>query len=172
MLGLFQSRLELDEGRYTAALAHAAAAYNTLAGTPNELRHIALSNLASVSMASGELDAAHTLALVLAASDAPVDLQEIARATVTALEVSARGNLTEYQAELQRMEDEHRAAGQLHYLGVTMLNAGYVAEMRGDAALALEKSAFAERLLRDGRRRNELVAARMIHAWAIAHLGD
>ena len=171
IMQLFVSRVELDNDNYDAALRHARAAYEGLA-PDDPLFPLATANLASVSAAVGRLEESRDLAATLLTADTPARLAAIARGLVWGYEITKSSDLDEYHRHLVSMEAAQRISGDRHYLAVTLLNEGVVALPRGEAALALEKSSEAVALLQSGPRRAELVAARISHAWALAHLAD
>ena len=168
---LFISRLELDEGRTDSALSRALSSYLQLTAARDGLRHLALSNLASINLALGHLERAYELFTQLIASDAPAEQREIGRATLAMLDASTNGPLDDYQFALSEMEVRQRRDGETHYLAITLLNSGVVAQTRGDAKTAANKSGEAIALLQSGSRGGELTTAVINHAWALAHSG-
>ena len=169
---LFISRIELDEGRTESALSRAASAHSLLTATHDDLRYLALSNLASINLALGHLELAYELFTQLAGSDAPANLREIGRATLTMLNASIGGPLDDYQASLSEMETRQRRDGRTHYLAITLLNGGVLAQTRGDPRTAADKSREAISLLQTGPRGGELTTAIINHAWSLAHIGQ
>ncbi len=170
IMQLFVSRVELDNDNYDAALRHARAAYEGLA-PDDPLFPLATANLASVTGSVGNLEESRQLAVTLVEQGAPPRLASIARGLILAVDVTSSGDLNELHDLLRTMESSQREARDNHYLAITLLNEGVLALPRGDAELAVVKSAEAIRLLAVGGRRLELTAARMSHAWGLAHVG-
>jgi len=125
-----------------------------------------------MTMLAGDLNDAVDLSELLESPSAPPELVDIAIATRLAVGVASAGRLDEYQQHLTKMESRQRKTSSRHYLGVTLLNGAIMALMRGQARLAVTKSAEAMELLRDGPRRSEFNAAQMCQGRALAHVGE
>lgn len=169
---MFASRVALDRGAPAEALRHAQTAYDATRSAKAGIRGLATANLLTMNFAVGDRGAAHDLAEQLIRSDAPEGLIAIAKASKAALDACDTGRLDEYQSVLEQMEQEQRASRSTHYLGVTLLNLAVVAQARGRANEALDRSRVAAELLTSGSRRGERVAARMCMGWALAHIGQ
>jgi ATP/maltotriose-dependent transcriptional regulator MalT/DNA-binding SARP family transcriptional activator len=163
------ARVDLQRGRLESATTRAEKAVAATSDRSPE-HALALATLLAALVDWGDARSVRATAdALLHASDDPT-LTAIANATLRFIDVSSDGNVATTRAELERMAEEQRAAGQVHYLGVTMLNISDCLRVEGrfeDASAAATEAIEALERSSSG---IELAMARSVRAWATAHL--
>ena len=132
----------------------------------------AIGNMVSATFLSGDMHDAATYASRLAVGAQSEALKEIGEAAAAVIESSLRGSIDSTIAKLERLADRNRRRGHLHYEGITLLNTAYLIKVQGDAKRALDLALSAADALENSSSSFELMSARLIQAWAKAHLGD
>ena len=94
-----------------------------------------------------------------------------ADAIMAGVRASVDGDLREADELISRAGASAAKAGHLHFVGVALANAAQLRLMRGDADGALDLSERAIDALQATSAGIELVSARLVQAWALAHIG-
>lgn len=163
------ARVDIQRGNLDRAAAGAAAALSQPRATTEE-RELALATLLTVTVNSGEGERARQLARQLLDQSSNASLRAIAEATLRLIEISVGGNLPQFREELQHLAERQRAHGQMHYLGVTLLNISDCFRVEGRFEDALRTSSDSIDALRLSSAGMELAMAHSVRAWALAHL--
>ncbi|MEO8208179.1 MAG: BTAD domain-containing putative transcriptional regulator [Chloroflexota bacterium] len=161
------SRLAQQRGQSALGRELAEAAY--VAGPEN--RATAVTVLAARLLA-GDVDGASAAAAELERRELSDGIPALGRAIRLTLEASLAGRLSAAAEALESVADLFRTGSGLHYLGVALSNLGYVRKAQGDARAALEAANEAIESLEATSAGVELLSARLLRAWAVAHLGD
>jgi DNA-binding SARP family transcriptional activator len=166
------SRMEVARDRLPEAvrLAEAAVSAQRSAG-PSVLLDQALANLGSVYHHAGRLEDAMAVGQELFDFGRSEPLVAIGRAIVQITRGSIDGSIDEALQLFYQMAQIHWGSGDLHYFGITQLNIGEFERTKGDAQAALEAADRAISALAASSAGHEMPAARLIRAWANAHLG-
>jgi DNA-binding SARP family transcriptional activator len=159
-----RSRAEFQAGHSTAAFESAERALEL---EPDS--DVAAINALSLRILAGNLENARGLALTLADSDDP-QFRAIASATAAMLQLSVDGNLSRFVSDVTQMAQEQGQAGFRHYEGVSLLNAASALKAQGEAETCLSYASRAVELLSVTSAGHEVVSAKLIRAWALAHL--
>jgi len=128
--------------------------------------------LLSARLLAGDVDGAAAVAADLADRGQSADAVAMGRAIRMILETSVAGDLDATGIVLESTIEVFRRNGDLHYLGVGLSNLGYVRKAQGHVHAALEAANDAIAALEATSAGNELVSARLLRAWSLAHLGD
>jgi ATP/maltotriose-dependent transcriptional regulator MalT/DNA-binding SARP family transcriptional activator len=161
------SRVALKAGDSEAAQRHASAA---LALEPSS--DVAIWNSLMVNLSCGSLDGLRSYAAQLREVPSTRFRQISAEAAVAMIESSVDGPL-DLAVDVQiRAGDEAARSGQRHFFGVSRVNAAQMRRVRGDAVGVLELADVAIQALEATSSGIELVSARLVRAWALAHLGE
>jgi LuxR family maltose regulon positive regulatory protein len=164
---VIQSRLAQQSGQSELARTLAEAAYAERgAGTA------AAMTLISARVLSGDIQGAAAIANELAALDGHAQLAALGRSVRLALETSVAGRLDEARIALESTVKTLRRSSSTHYMGVSYSNLGYVMKAEGNVAAALSSSNEAIAALEATSAGPELVSARLLRAWCLAHGGD
>jgi ATP/maltotriose-dependent transcriptional regulator MalT/DNA-binding SARP family transcriptional activator len=92
-------------------------------------------------------------------------------AVMASVRTSVDGDLRLADDLLRKAGEAASAAGELHFFGVSQVNAAQIRRVRGHAESALELAESAIAALEITSSGIELVSARLVQAWALAHLG-
>jgi LuxR family maltose regulon positive regulatory protein len=164
---VIQSRLAQQSGQSELARTLAEAAYAEQgAGTA------AAMTLISARVLSGDIEGAAVIAGELAALDGQAQLSGLGRSVHLALETSVSGQLDDAREALESTVETLRRSSSTHYVGVAYSNLGYVMKAQGDVSGALAASEEAIAALESTSAGVELVSARLLRAWCLAHGGD
>ena len=163
-LAILKSRAEILASNLPEALRFADMAFR-LDGS-----HLAAQNLSTVHVVAGSLETAIDLTRRATAGVDP-NVRELLGAFEKLLECGLDGDLADAAGRLRRLSEHQRAAGQTHYYGISMLNLAYVLKAQGEASQCLSAAAEAERSLAASGSSTELIATRLVAAWAQAHVG-
>jgi ATP/maltotriose-dependent transcriptional regulator MalT/DNA-binding SARP family transcriptional activator len=162
-----RSRIAQQRGELLAARELAEAAY--LAG-PDSVA--AALNLQTARLNAGDFEGSLALTGSIEANQSWPQARELARTMRLLLETSTDGSLQQASAVIVDALSKHRSRGESHFVGVGLLNLGYLQKAAALAADALESSEEAIASLSTSSAGIELVSARLLRAWALAHLGD
>jgi tetratricopeptide (TPR) repeat protein len=163
---------EVIRSRADFQAGHSAAAFES-AERALELRpdsELAAVNALSLRVLAGNLKDAEGLAHSLDGSGDP-HLRAIAAATTAMLQLSVDGNLSRFVSDVTELAEEQGRAGFRHYEGVSLLNAASALKAQGAAAVCLSYASRAIDLLASTSAGHEVVSAKLVRAWALAHLG-
>ena len=129
-------------------------------------------NALSLRYSCGLLDEAHGLALALQETSSSHMSRSIATSIARMLDSSLDGKLSDAIRSLEEVEfaAPDGQAG-LHYRGVSKLNLAQYMKARGEARVALAYADDAIECLQATSAEIEIVSARLVRAWALAHLG-
>lgn len=168
---LFLSRMELHRGSLETALTHAESAVDIAMRSEAEgLADHALANLITVLFASGDLEKSREVAELLTARTPWPVLASISEAVAAMVDGSVSGDLDEARSRFMQMAEDHENRGLRHYAGITWLNLADTERARGDAAGALFAASKAVDALSTSSQGFEVVSARSLRGWALAHL--
>lgn len=159
-----RSRAEFQAGHSAAAFESAERALEL---EPDS--DLAAINALSLRILAGNLEDARGLAMSLADSDNP-QFRAIAAATAAMLQLSVDGNLSRFVSDVTQMAQEQGEAGFRHYEGVSLLNAASALKAQGEAEACLSYASSAIDLLSVTSAGHEVVSAKLIRAWALAHM--
>ncbi|MBA3881080.1 MAG: hypothetical protein C0500_15365, partial [Sphingobium sp.] len=127
--------------------------------------------LVAARMWAGDITGALDLVPALENSAGNTSMGVIARAFRSMVQCSVDGNLTETALTLEALTNS-LGESDLHFLGVTLSNLAHVRKAQGRAEECLATSTLAVGRLESTSAGIELVSARLVRAWALAHLGD
>jgi ATP/maltotriose-dependent transcriptional regulator MalT/DNA-binding SARP family transcriptional activator len=161
------SRVAALSGDLAEVLSHARRAAEL---EPN--RDAAISNMISATFLSGDMRDATEYASRLATGAHSEALKEIGEAAKAIIETSLRGSIDSTITRLEKLAERNRKRGHIHYEGITVLNTAYLVKVQGDGERALGLALAAADALENSSSSFELMSARLIQAWAKAHLGD
>jgi DNA-binding SARP family transcriptional activator len=170
--GLFLSRRDAYNGDYASALERAqaaVAAHPSTAGT--HLSHLALANLATISMSAVSTGESVRIASELVALRPEPAIDVIARGTIALVGGSLEGNLEELERLLRGALALQPSSGREHYRGITLLNLANSSRARGHAQRALQEASQALELLAASSEGTEMATVLVIRGWALTHLG-
>ena len=170
--GLFLSRRDAYSGDFTSALARAqaaVAAHPSSSGT--HLSHLALANLATITMSAVSTDEGVRIARELIALRPEPAIAAIARGTIALGRTSVDGDLADFETLLRQTLALQMSAGREHYRGITLLNLANTSRARGAAEAALGEATQALELLGSSSEGPEMATARVVRGWALTHLG-
>lgn len=131
-----------------------------------------LVNLVTARMTAGDLAGALDLLQALEDSGKKATIAAMARAVRLMIHCSIGGDLETAAAEFESLIHDFRHRAEHHYLGVAQTNLAYVQKAQGRAAACLRTATEAVAHLESTSAGIELVSARLVRAWALAHLGD
>jgi LuxR family maltose regulon positive regulatory protein len=160
------SRRELAAGRPIEAVALADAAMERSGG-----RDFAVLNAISIHIAAGDMEKAVALTARVRDSDQHV-LGRVAASVPAMLATSVEGRIDDARAAFEALVRELAREGTDHFRGVALANLAYLLRAEGDAEGARAHAREAIITLEHSKSRVELVSARLVLAWALAHLGD
>ncbi len=161
------SRLAQQRGESSLGRDLAEAAYSVHSASPA----VAVT-LLSARLLAGDIDGAATVAADLAVRGQTPDAVAMGQAIRLILETSLAGDLAATGVALESTIEIFRRHGDLHYLGVGLSNLGYVRKAQGHARAAMEAANESIAALEATSAGTELVSARLLRAWSLAHLGD
>ncbi len=161
------SRRDFKQGDVRQALARAKRAVDV-----DPQSDVALANLASLSLTSGDVMAAIETASRLAAVTTDEGWLGIAQTMLLIVQGSLDGHLPETAARLSELAERQRLNGDTHFEGITYMNLGVTQRTMGDATAALGSATKAIDLLQASSEGAEVASARSLRAWALFHLGD
>jgi ATP/maltotriose-dependent transcriptional regulator MalT/DNA-binding SARP family transcriptional activator len=164
-LALVASRIEYQSGRLNAATNLAERALEIDPGSD-----LAAANMIAVWLMGGQLDKAHALAARTAVSGHDPAIRSIAQATHQMLELSLEGGLTPFVASVMTLAERQRADGFYHYQGISLLNVASALRVQGQAERAWEVASQAIEVLEASSASHEVASARLVSAWALAHI--
>jgi DNA-binding SARP family transcriptional activator len=170
--GLFLSRRDAYNGDFASALERAkaaVAAHPASSGTP--LSHLALANLATISMSAVGTDESVRVASELVALRPEPAIDVIARGTIALVGGSVEGNLEDLERLLRSALALQPSSGREHYRGITLLNLANNSRARGDASRALDEASQALELLAASSEGPEMATVLVIRGWALTHMG-
>jgi LuxR family maltose regulon positive regulatory protein len=129
-------------------------------------------NLATARMWAGDIPGSLEPLRALESSKPPTSVSMIARTVRLMIEASVDGGLIEAAEAFATLISTLRSQSDLHYLGVALTNFAYIrkAQRRPEDCLAAATEAVS--LLESTSAGIELVSARLVRAWALAHGGD
>jgi DNA-binding SARP family transcriptional activator len=162
---VIRSRVALANGDADGAVGHARDALDHEPASA-----WALANLASIHHTAGRVEDAAETAKLLGDTSADPDLALIGRATLALLRGPDQP-IGPTMRQLRQFASEQLSKGRLHYAGIALLNAATLARIEGHANSALEDATRSVAALEMSSNGGEVSAARMIRAWALAHLG-
>jgi len=131
-----------------------------------------LLNLVTARMSADDIPGALGLLEALGQSGSKATVASMARVVRLMIECSVEGDLASAAEELELLVHALRQQAEHHYLGVAETNLAYVRKAQGRAAECLRTATDAIMQLESTSAGIELVAARLVRAWALAHLGD
>lgn len=170
--GLFLSRRDAYNGDFASALERAQAAVAAHpASSGTHLSHLALANLATISISAVGTDESVRVASELVALKPEPAIEVIARGTIALVGGSVEGNLEELERLLRSALALQPSSGREHYRGITLLNLANNSRARGDAPRALEEASQALELLAASSEGPEMATVLVIRGWALTHLG-
>ena len=161
------SRLAQQRGQASLGRDLAEAAFDEADSNP-----AAAMTLLSARVLVGDIDGASRVAATLAADGRAGKLALLGHAVGLTLETSLHGGVG---VAIEALESANRASQERpgdHFLGVGLSNLGYLLKAQGDAISAGEAANEAVALLEASSAGAELVSARLLRAWSLAHGGD
>ena len=161
------SRRDFKQGDVRQALARAKRAVDV-----DPESDVALANLASLSLTSGDVSAAIEAATRLVAVTKDEGWLGIAQTMLLIVQGSLDGDLSETVASLSELAERQRLNGDTHFEGITYMNLSVTQRTMGDATAALASATKAIDLLESSSEGAEVASARSVRAWALFHLGD
>ncbi|MEW5991885.1 MAG: BTAD domain-containing putative transcriptional regulator [Chloroflexota bacterium] len=161
------SRVAQQRGEVLEALELAEAAFTADSRKPA----VAL-NLATARMHFGDITGALDIAELLETAPVRNSIAMIARPLRLLIETSVAGDLNAASEALEELIRTLRGQSESHFLGVALGNLAYVRRAQGRPSDSLVAASEAIGLLESTSAGIELVAARLAHASALAHLGD
>ena len=159
---LAQQRGQADLGRELAESAYA----------EEPMSAAVAMTLLSARVLAGDIDGALSVASVLAGDRSAGANALLGRAIGASLATSIGGSLDEAKAALEAAIAALRQRPSVHFLGVGLSNLGYVLKAQGNVTGAMLASEEAIEFLESSSAGSELISARMLRAWALAHSGD
>jgi DNA-binding SARP family transcriptional activator len=96
-------------------------------------------------------------------------VRAIMEATAALMKTSVDGNLSDFLRQATAMADEQHESGLTHYEGISLLNAALVARGQGNVDQAALLASRAGVVLELNSTNEEIVAARLVRVWALAH---
>jgi DNA-binding SARP family transcriptional activator len=170
--GLFLSRRDAYNGDFTSALERAQAAVAAHpASSGTHLSHLALANLATISMSAVGTHESVRVASELVALRPEPAIDVIARGTIALVGGSVEGNLEDLERLLRGALALQPSSGREHYRGITLLNLANNSRARGDAQRALDEASQALELLAASSEGPEMATVLVIQGWALTHMG-
>ncbi len=170
--GLFLSRRDAYNGDFASALERAQAAVAAHpASSGTHLSHLALANLATISMSAVSTDEGVKIAQELMALQPEPAIAAIARGTIALGRSSVDGDLADFETLLRHALALQMSAGREHYRGITLLNLANTSRARGAAEAALQEATEALELLGSSSEGPEMATAHVVRGWALTHLG-
>jgi DNA-binding SARP family transcriptional activator len=162
---VIQSRQALQRGDTDAAVDLADRAHALEPGSD-----FALVNALSTRFSCGHFEAALALTSALGANPSPFALS-VARSVTRMLDSSLAGRLTDAIGALNDvLREAPDGPSGLHYRGVSQLNIAHFMKARGEALVSLALADEAIANLEATSAGIELVSARLIRGWSLAHL--
>lgn len=171
--GLFLSRRDAYNGDFTSALARAkaaVAAHPSSSGT--HLSHLALANLATITLSAVGIEEAGRVATELVALHPDPTIDLIARGTIALAESSTDGDLLQVDRLLREALDSQSRTSWKHYRGITLLNLAGASRARGAVGAALQEATQALALLASSSEGSEMATAHLVRGWAMTHLAS
>ena len=163
---VIRSRVALANGDADGAVAHARHALDH-----EPASSWALANLASIHHTAGRVEDAAETAKLLGDTSSDPDLALIGQATLALLRGPDQP-IGPTMRQLRQFAEEQLAKERLHYAGIAFLNAATLSRIGGNAHAALDDATRSVTALQMSSNAGEVSAARMIRAWALAHLGE
>ena len=165
------SRMELRRDRLDEAvrLAQSAVSAQRITG-PSMALDQALANLGSIYHHAGLFQEALATGRELCEVGSSDSLVAIGRAIVQITDVSVDDPLDIALNHFREMAEFYHVNGDPHYFGITQLNIGEFERTKGHAQAALEAANQAVKALQSSSAGHEIPAARLIRAWAWAHM--
>ena len=129
-------------------------------------------NLVTARLHSGEIAGALEVLDVLEAAPGRPSISLMARAFRSMIDCSVAGDLDIASLAFEELISCLRSQSELHFLGVALTDLAYVRKAQGRAEECFAGATEAVGLLESTSAGIELVSARLVRAWAQAHLGD
>ena len=161
------SRLAQQRGQAALARDFAESAFDHADSNP-----AAAITLLSARVLVGDIDGATRLAATLASDGTAGPLALLGRAVAITLDTSLQGGVRVAIEATELASRSSRDRPGSHFLGVGMSNLGYLLKAQGDVIAAAAAADEAVELLETSSAGAELVSARLLRAWSMAHLGD
>ncbi len=121
---------------------------------------------------AGDISGALTALEGLEGAPGSASIALMARSIRLMIACSVDGNLSTAAGALESLGAMLRDQSQLHFLGVALTNLAYIRKAQGRAPEALSIATEAIGDLESTSGGIELVSARLVRGWALAHLGD
>jgi DNA-binding SARP family transcriptional activator len=166
---LIQSRVDMQQGDYEAAIASSQAVLDSPDADPVQRDH-ALLNLLTLNINYGNGEEALRFARNLAAKTADPHLRAIADVTVLLLQARTEADLDSANRRLRSMA-QHQRASSSHHFGVTMLNLAEVSLVRDQMQDALQEVAEAVEAFESTTGDVERSASTVLHLSILLRLG-
>ncbi len=161
------SRLAQQRGQSALGRELAEAAYEE--GPNNTATTV---TLLAARLLAGDVGGAAEVAAKLESREPGTSSSAMGRAIRLTLGASLDGELASAAEALGAVVELSRGGTGPHYLGVALSNLGYIRKAEGDAVAALEAADEAIESLEATSAGGELISARLLRAWALAHRGD
>ncbi len=161
------SRRDFKQGDVRQALARAKRAVEIDPGSD-----VALANLASLNLTSGDVVGAVEAATRLIAATTDEGWLGIAQTMLAIVQGSRDGPIPDTIRQLSDLAERQRLAGDTHFEGITYLNLAVTERSMGDAEATIVSATKAIDLLESSSGGAEVASARCVLAWALFHLGD
>jgi DNA-binding SARP family transcriptional activator len=159
------SRAEIQAGRPHLGVALAAEAHQI---GPSALTAV---NLGSVLTVTGDLRRASDVLKTVDGASLDWVTRDIAAGLQEVMQLSIDGDLKAFVGHMEAMVDRHIESGLVHYAGISLLNAATALRAQGEALMCFDYSTRAVEALTASSARSELISARLVRDWALAHLG-
>jgi ATP/maltotriose-dependent transcriptional regulator MalT/DNA-binding SARP family transcriptional activator len=161
------SRRDFKQGDIRQALARAKRAVEM-----DSESDVALANLASLFVNSGDFELALAAARHLLDQTTSPVLMGIAAGTLAIVECSVDGDIAQAVAQLRELAVQQRRSGDVHFEGITYLNLSDAQRAIADIPGSIESATKAIELLQASSAGAEVSAAQAILGWDLAHEGD
>jgi DNA-binding SARP family transcriptional activator len=162
-----RARAEFRQGKRRQGLDRAKRAHSI-----DPQSEVALLNFVSLSVSAGEMRDLDALVTNAARASGDFNLQSIMSATAQLLRLSVDGNLGDFVSRATAMAVAQHESGLSHYEGISWLNAAIAARVQGNPEEARVLAARARAVLEVNSTIEEIVAARLVTVWAMAHTGE
>ena len=164
---IVRSRIAFARGDWEEANALALKAVNAAPRSDD-----AKMNRVSLAFVTGHVELASALAQDLAKSGTDSLQRRMALAMVEAARASLDGDLVSAAEKFEHLARELGSLGRIHQQGISLLNAAEMRHAVGDAERVLALATRAVDCLEGSAAGAEAASARMLRAWAHAHLND
>ena len=160
------SRRDFKQGDVRQALARAKQAVEI-----DPESDVALANLASLNLTSGDVAGAIDAATRLIAITKDEGWLGIAQTMLAIIQGSRDGRIPETVERLSELAERQRLDGDTHFEGITYLNLAVTERSMGNATATFKSATKAIDLLESSSAGAEVASARCVRAWALFHTG-